>query len=153
MQKLIGHTIADAKLRRVASLAQKLLNLQPGNKNSGLSLEGNLDDNEDSEFGANFVFQAPARFLVDVSLDDGDMMDFKSTVPAAFHDGQYGHIVSTDHSVDGEKFNLTWLRGACDKIVRSSNSQLSQDELAMAICRVLSSEKPGEEVFLVANLL
>ncbi|KAL2639649.1 hypothetical protein AAZV13_06G182700 [Glycine max] len=45
-----------------------------------------------------------------------------------------------------EKFNLTWLRDACDKIVKNCNSQLSQDELAMAICRVLYSEKPGEEI-------
>ncbi|KAJ1402777.1 Winged helix DNA-binding domain superfamily [Sesbania bispinosa] len=147
LQKLIGHAIADAKLKQVASLAQRLLNLQPSNKTSAFSLERNLDADEDLEFGADLVFQAPARFLVDVSLDDGDIMDFKSTVSLAFNEAQYGHIDPTDHSVvSGEKFNLTWLRDACDKIVRNCNSQLSRDELAMAICRVLNSEKPGEEI-------
>ncbi|KAK7411347.1 hypothetical protein VNO78_02780 [Psophocarpus tetragonolobus] len=147
LQKLIGHSVADAKLRQVASLAQRLLNLQPSNRHSTISFEGNLDADEDLEFGADLAFQAPARFLVDVSLDDGDMMDFESTVLLKFQKEQYGHTGPTDHSiVDGEKFNLTWLRDACDKIVRNCNSQLSRDELAMAICRVLNSEKPGEEI-------
>ncbi|QCE13990.1 P-loop containing nucleoside triphosphate hydrolase [Vigna unguiculata] len=147
LQKLIGHTLADAKLRQVASLAQRLLNLQPLNKMSAISFESNLNADEDLEFGADLFFQAPARFLVDVSLDEGDMMDFESTVPLEFHNEQYGHTSAADHSiVDGEKFNLAWIRDACDKIVRNCNSQLSQDELAMAICRVLNSEKPGEEI-------
>ncbi|WVZ20273.1 hypothetical protein V8G54_007595, partial [Vigna mungo] len=147
LQKLIGHTLADAKLRQVASLAQRLLNLQPLNKMSAISIERNLDADDDLEFGADLFFQAPARFLVDVSLDDGDMMDFESTVPLEFHNEQYGHTSPADHSiVDGEKFNLAWIRDACDKIVRNCDSQLSQDELAMAICRVLNSEKPGEEI-------
>lgn len=153
LQKLIGHAIADAKLRQVASLAQRLSKLQPSIKNSAFSLERNLDADEGLEFGDDLAFQAPARFLVDVSLDDGDMIDFKNTVSSAFHKEQYGHTDPTDHFViDGEKFNLTWLRDACDKIVRNCNSQLSRDELAMAICRVLNSEKPGEEVLLDVNL-
>ncbi|KAL2340704.1 hypothetical protein Fmac_008644 [Flemingia macrophylla] len=147
LQRLIGHTVADARVRQVASLAQRLLNLQPSNKNSGISFERNLNAVEDLEFGADLVFQAPARFLVDVSLDDGDMMDFESTVSLEFHKEQYDLTSPTDHSVVyGQKFNLTWLRDACDKIVRNCNSQLSQDELAMAICRGLNSEKPGEEI-------
>ncbi|XP_014495737.1 DExH-box ATP-dependent RNA helicase DExH14 isoform X2 [Vigna radiata var. radiata] len=147
LQKLIGHTLADAKLRQVASLAQRLLNLQPLNKMSAISSERNLDADDDLEFGADLFFQAPARFLVDVSLDEVDMMDFESIVPLEFHNEQYGHTSPADHSiVDGEKFNLAWIRDACDKIVRNCDSQLSQDELAMAICRVLNSEKPGEEI-------
>lgn len=153
LQKLIGHTLADAKLRQVASLAQRLLNLQPLNKMSAISFESNLNADEDLEFGADLFFQAPARFLVDVSLDEGDMMDFESTVPLEFHNEQYGHTSAADHSiVDGEKFNLAWIRDACDKIVRNCNSQLSQDELAMAICRVLNSEKPGEEVYCLVSV-
>ncbi|KAL1337994.1 DExH-box ATP-dependent RNA helicase DExH14 [Arachis hypogaea] len=146
LQKLVGHAIADTKLRHVASLAQNLLNLQPSNKCPALSSERNLDDNEDLEFGADFVFQAPTRFLVDVSFDNVDMMDFRSTLPVSFHEEQYALTIPTDQSVDAEKFNLTWLREACDKIARNSNSQISRDELAMAICRVLNSEKPGEEI-------
>lgn len=149
LQKLIGHPLVDAKLRQVASLAQRLLNLQPLNEIS----ERNLDADEDLEFGANLIFQAPARFLVDVSLDDGDMIDFESTVPLEFHNEQYSLTSTADHSIaDGEKFNLAWIRDACDKIVRNCNSQLSRDELAMAICRVLNSEKPGEEVYCLVSI-
>jgi len=154
LQNLVGHAIADAKLREVAAIAQKLLNLQPTNTNSAVSLERDHDVEEGMEFGDDLVFQAPARFLVDVSLDDGDIMDFKNTVSLGFQKEEYSHTDPTDHFVvEVEKFNLTWLRDACDKIVRNCNPQLSRDELAMAICRVLYSEKPGEEVFLDVNIL
>ncbi|GAU12731.1 hypothetical protein TSUD_122230 [Trifolium subterraneum] len=147
LQNLVGHAIADTKLRQVASLAQKLLHLQPHNTNSTVSLERHHDVEDGMEFGDDLVFQAPARFLVDVSLDDGDIMDFKNTVSLAYQKEEYSHTDPTNHFVvEVEKFNLTWLRDACDKIVRNCNSQLSRDELAMAICRVLNSEKPGEEI-------
>jgi activating signal cointegrator complex subunit 3 len=154
LQKLVSHAIADTKLREVASLAQKLLHLQPHNTNSTVSLERHHDVEDGIEFGDDLVFKAPTRFLVDVSLDDGDIMDFKNTVSLAFQKEESSHTDPTDHFVvEVEKFNLTWLRDACDKIVRNCNSQLSRDELAMAICRVLSSEKPGEEVLLDVNIL
>lgn len=149
MRKILGHTVADANLRQVASLAQTLSKLQPNNK----SVEINIGASEDLEFGADFNFEAPARFLVDVTLDDEDMMDYESTAPSAFQEGHYGYTRTTDHSVvDGGKYNLSWLRDACDKIVKNSVSQLSRDELAMTICRVLDSEKPGEEVLLEVKL-
>lgn len=145
LRRFLGQTVADANLRQVASLAQTLYKLQPSNK----SAERNLDACEDLEFGADFNFEAPGRFLVDVALDSEDMMDYESTAPLAFQEGLYDHTSPTDHSVvDGAKFNLSWLRNACDKIVKNSISQLSRDELAMTICRVLDSEKPGEEVLL-----
>ncbi|XP_058788470.1 DExH-box ATP-dependent RNA helicase DExH14 isoform X2 [Vicia villosa] len=147
LENLVGHAIADTKLREVASLAQKLLILQPNNTNSSISLERHHDVDEDMEFGDDLVFQPPTRFLVDVSLDDGDIADFKNTVSLAFQKEEYSHTDPTNNFVaEVEKFNLTWLRDACDKIVRNCNSQLSRDELAMAICRVLNSEKPGEEI-------
>lgn len=150
LRKILGQTVSDANLRQVASLAQTLHKLQPSNK----SVEGNHDASEDLEFGADFIFEAPARFLMDVTLDSEDMVDYESTAPLAFQEGLHGHSNSTDHSViDGAKFNLSWLRDACDKIVRNSVLQLSRDELAMTICRVLDSEKPGEEVLLEINLL
>lgn len=153
LQNLVGHAIADTKLKEVASLVQKLLNLQPDNTNSAVSLERHHDVEEGLEFGVDLVFQAPTRFLVDVSLDAEDIMDFKSTISLAFQKEEYGHSEPTDHFVvEGEKFNLTWLRDACDNIVRNCNSQVSQDELALAICRVLNSEKPGEEVLLDVNI-
>ncbi|KAL5077954.1 hypothetical protein RYX36_016938 [Vicia faba] len=147
LENLVGHAIADTKLREVASLAQKLLILQPNNTNSSVSLERHHNVDEGMEFGDDLVFQPPTRFLVDVSLDDGDIADFKNTVSLAFQKEEYSHTDPTNHFVaEVEKFSLTWLRDACDKIVRNCNSQVSRDELAMAICRVLNSEKPGEEI-------
>ncbi|GKC89958.1 hypothetical protein Tco_1150607 [Tanacetum coccineum] len=43
-------------------------------------------------------------------------------------------------------FDLEWLGNECSRIVNSSASQLPQDELAMAICRVLDSDKAGDEI-------
>ena len=44
--------------------------------------------------------------------------------------------------------NLRWLNEACDLIVKGGGSQLSRNELAMALCRVLLSNKAGDEVWL-----
>jgi activating signal cointegrator complex subunit 3 len=42
--------------------------------------------------------------------------------------------------------NLRWLKDQCDLIATSGGSMLSGDELAMALCRVLRSNKAGDEV-------
>lgn len=147
LQKLIGHAVLDANIQRVATLAQRLSSLQPTSHESALVLESHVNGSDrDLEFGADLAFQTPARFLVDITLEDEE--DAETTGPSLFQDGwhdhnDYGH----NHSAaDGGKFNLSWLRDACNQIVRESTSQLSQDDLAMAICRVLDSNKPGEEV-------
>ncbi|KAB5524787.1 hypothetical protein DKX38_022536 [Salix brachista] len=72
---------------------------------------------DDLEFGADLAFQAPTRFLVDTSLEDGEMLARKVM-----------HFLPC-------------------LIVRESTSELSKDDLAMAICRVLDSNKPGEELY------
>ncbi|KAI9174879.1 hypothetical protein LWI28_024049 [Acer negundo] len=150
LQNLIGHAVSDANLRKVAYLAQRLSHLQPIDHNAAFVSNSHVNgSSDDREFGADLVFQAPARFLVDGSLEDGELIDDESTAPSSsFHEGWYNHIDSTNyHSVvDGRKFNLSWLGDACDRIVRESISQLSRDDLAIAICRVLDSEKPGEEI-------
>ncbi|KAG8652395.1 DExH-box ATP-dependent RNA helicase DExH14 isoform X2 [Manihot esculenta] len=147
LQKLIGHAVLDANIQRVATLAQRLSSLQPTSHESALVLESHVNGSDrDLEFGADLAFQTPARFLVDITLEDEE--DAETTGPSLFQDGwhdhnDYGH----NHSAaDGGKFNLSWLRDACNQIVRESTSQLSQDDLAMAICRVLDSNKPGEEI-------
>ncbi|CAK7322806.1 unnamed protein product [Dovyalis caffra] len=149
-QKLIGHAVSDAKLQKVASLARRLCGLQPRNSGAALIVDSHVDGSgDDLEFGADFAFLAPARFLVDASLEDGEMLDEESLAPSSmFHDGWYDHSdPGRNHSTtDGGNFDLSWLRDACDQIVRESTSQLSQDDLAMAICRVLDSDKPGEEI-------
>lgn len=149
LQKLIGHTVSDANLRKVASLAQSLYAMQPSNHGVALVSESQANGSgDDLEFGANLVFLAPARFLVDVTLNDGELLGEESAATSLFHDGWYDHgDHARNHSAaDGGNFNLSWLRDACDKIVKESTSQLSRDDLAMAICRVLDSDKPGEEV-------
>ncbi|XP_062168571.1 DExH-box ATP-dependent RNA helicase DExH14 [Alnus glutinosa] len=150
LQKLLGHVVSDANLQRVASLAQKLFGLTPSDHGPPLVSEGLVNGSgNDLEFGADLVFQSPARFLVNVSLEDGELLGEESTAPSSSsHEGWYEpnetrHYPST---ADGGNFNLSWLRDACDRIVRGSTSQLSRDELAMAICRVLDSDKPGEEI-------
>ena len=149
MQKLLGSVVSDTNLQKVASLAQRLFILQPSNLVTGLVHERQVNESGgDVEFGANLAFQAPSRFLVDTSLDDGEFFGEESALPSSGHGGWYDHTAPTHgHSaVDRRNFTLRWLRDACDGIVRGSNSQLSQDDLAMAICRVLDSDKPGEEV-------
>jgi len=42
--------------------------------------------------------------------------------------------------------SLRWLKDQCNLITRSDGS-FSGDELAMALCRVLLSNKAGDEVF------
>ncbi|KAJ4838086.1 DExH-box ATP-dependent RNA helicase DExH14 [Turnera subulata] len=149
LQKLIGHAISDASLRKVASLTQKLSSLQPNKSDaeflSGSSVNGSGDD---LEFGSNLAFQAPSRFLVDVTLEDGELLGPESTTTSSSRNGWYDQsdFAHNHSSADGGNFNLSWLSDACDRIVRGSTSQLSRDDLAMAICRVLDSEKPGEEI-------
>ncbi|KAJ6867832.1 LOW QUALITY PROTEIN: activating signal cointegrator 1 complex subunit 3 isoform X4 [Populus alba x Populus x berolinensis] len=150
LQKLIGHAVSDARLQKVAALSQRLYGLQPRNSGAAIIVESHvIGSGDDLEFGADLAFQAPARFLVDTSLEDGEMLGEESAAPLSmFHDGWYDHgDPGQNHSTtDGGNFDLSWLRDACDQIVGESTSQLSQDDLPMAICRVLDSDKPGEEI-------
>ncbi|XP_031249505.1 DExH-box ATP-dependent RNA helicase DExH14-like, partial [Pistacia vera] len=149
LQTLIGHDVSDAKLQKVASFAQRLFGLQPSEHSAALVSESHVNGGGDGlEFGADLIFRAPARFLVDGSLEDEELMEDESTAPSPFHEGWYNHTDASNYQLaaDARNFNLSWLRDACDRIVRGSVSQLSQDDLAMAICRVLDSEKRGEEI-------
>lgn len=157
VQKLLGHAVSDANVRKVASLAQRLAGMQSSDKGTTLVSERPANGTHDNvEFGADLVFHAPARFLVDVSLEDGELLGEESTgISSSYYEGLYSHGNLNDHypSTDGRSFNLSWLKDACDQIVTKSSSQLSRDELAMAICRVLDSDKPGDEVLVKFHLL
>lgn len=149
MQKLIGHAVSDGNLRKAASLARRLFSLQPIDHEKEIVLEGSVNESsENTEFGADLVFKAPARFLVDISFEDVLAEESSASSSSSHHEGWYGPPdFIPEHSVsDGGRFNLTWLRDACDQIIKKSTSQLSRDELALAICQVLDSDKPGEEV-------
>uniref|UniRef100_A0A803P9U3 RNA helicase n=1 Tax=Cannabis sativa TaxID=3483 RepID=A0A803P9U3_CANSA len=148
LQKLIGRAVSDSNLRKSASLAYKLFALQPIDHEKAITLEGSTNESSDNiEFGADLVFQAPARFLVDKSFEDV-LAEESSASSSLRHEGWYGRPeFIPEYSVSEEgRFNLTWLRDACDQIIEKSVSQLSRDELAVAICQVLYSDKPGEEI-------
>ncbi|PQM33209.1 hypothetical protein Pyn_14185 [Prunus yedoensis var. nudiflora] len=124
VQKLLGHAVSEANVRKVASLAQRLAGMQSSDKGTTLVSERPVNGTHDNvEFGADLVFHAPARFLVDVSLEDGELLVRKAL-----------------------EFLLHIMKDYIVAIVTKSSSQLSQDELAMAICRVLDSDKPGDEI-------
>ncbi|KAI8543195.1 hypothetical protein RHMOL_Rhmol08G0198900 [Rhododendron molle] len=151
LQKLLDHAISDASLQKVASLAHRLSLLQSNNEIRDRFVPGNQVNGsaDDVEFGANLVFRPPARFVVDVSLEDGELWGEESALPfSLLQEGGYDCSDTTkyDSTADGKHFDLRWLRNECDKIVKGSTSQLPQDELAMAICRVLDSEKHGDEI-------
>ncbi|KAK2973851.1 hypothetical protein RJ640_003259 [Escallonia rubra] len=146
LQNLLGHAVLEAHIQKVSSLAQSLARLQPDDHGQKSQVSGSDDD---LEFGADLVFHPPARFLVDVSLEDDELLGEESTAPPPLLDDgwfDHGNSTNTNPAVDDGHFNLIWLRDACDKIVKESGSQLSGDELAMAICRVLDLDKPGDEI-------
>ncbi|KAJ3673847.1 hypothetical protein LUZ60_005839 [Juncus effusus] len=148
MQRLLGFHISDAHIQKVASLAQKLSSLQcteidakplesPANNNNNSNSETSF------EFGSNLDFKTPSRFLVDLSLQEEENDDLF----------QLGYFEEKNYNLNDknkkEVVNLRWLKGKCDEI--AGGSQLSGDDLAMALCRVLLLNKAGDEI--AADLL
>ncbi|KAL6580046.1 activating signal cointegrator 1 complex subunit [Orobanche minor] len=147
LQTLVGHTVQEADILKVASLADRLSNLQ--NIEYGISsLTELVSEGKDMELGADLVFRPPARFLVDNSQEDtGSLMEETSTLSSNCGGwSDYGRSANFHSSVGENNFDLEWLQDACDKIVSASTSLLPRDELAMTICRILDSEKPGDEI-------
>ncbi|THG01810.1 hypothetical protein TEA_006156 [Camellia sinensis var. sinensis] len=155
LQKVLGHAVSDASLQKVSSLAQSLSLLQSNDCSDVFVPQRETNRScDDLEFGADLVFQCPARFVVDVSLEEGELLgegtaSSFSLLQEGLHD--CSDPKGYDSAADGKHFNLQWLRDACDKIVKGSTSQLPQDELAMAVCGLLDSEKHGDEI--AADLL
>lgn len=146
-QKLLGHAVSDGDLQKVLHSAQRLSCLQPKNNTPPLSLDEIFSDN-DAEFGFDLDFRPPSRFLVDTSFDDEDILGPDGLAPSTsiYNDWRASDAVDIHFAPNGIHYDLKWLRESCDQIVRGSASQLSRDELAMTICRVLDSGKPGEEI-------
>ncbi|XP_047939428.1 DExH-box ATP-dependent RNA helicase DExH14 [Salvia hispanica] len=148
LQKLVGHTVLDANILKVASLVERLSSLQ--NKEHGFDYLPELtsEGSEDVEFGADLAFQPPARFLVDISIENGEDFFEETGTSSSNHDGWSNSLGSANShtAVSAGSYDLEWLRDACDRIVSASTSQLPRDELAMTICRILDSEKPGDEI-------
>ncbi|GMQ10899.1 hypothetical protein CsSME_00053719 [Camellia sinensis var. sinensis] len=155
LQKVLGHAVSDASLQKVSSLAQSLSLLQSNDCSDVFVPQRETNRScDDLEFGADLVFQCPARFVVDVSLEEGELLgEGTASSFSLLQEGLYdcSDPKGYDSAADGKHFNLQWLRDACDKIVKGSTSQLPQDELAMAVCGLLDSEKHGDEI--AADLL
>lgn len=152
LQQLVGYNIQDTVLLKVASLAQRIYALQNTSSEAVIGQDLGADEHGDNrgEFGSNLSFHAPSRFIVDVPLENGASLtsDFQFKT-ASFDANRNGHMAYIDHNLtaDLKTINLRWLKDACDLIVKNGASQLSGDELAMALCRVLLSDKAGDEVF------
>lgn len=149
MQKVVGHTLLDTNILKVASLVERLSSLQNKELGSDYLPELTSEGSEDVEFGADLEFQPPARFLVEIPLDNGEVFLDETGTSSSNHEGwsNNGGSANFHTSVGAGSYDLEWLRDACDRIVRASTSQLPRDELAMTICRILDSEKPGDEVY------
>ncbi|XP_068653743.1 DExH-box ATP-dependent RNA helicase DExH14 isoform X1 [Aristolochia californica] len=151
LHRLLGSSISDSAYKKVASLAQRLYALQAGENDDPHNHEsfqlGSSD--ELSEFGTDLSFQVPSRFVVDISLENGSL-DFPSesyihSIPRNVESNV--SLLSVHHNtVERANSNLRWLKDLCDLIVQQSDSQLSGDELALALCQVLISDKAGDEI-------
>ncbi|KAL8547142.1 hypothetical protein ACS0TY_006743 [Phlomoides rotata] len=148
LQKLVGQSVSEANMLKVASLVEKLSGLQYNEYGSVHLPELASEGGEDMEFGAELEFHTPARFLVDNSLEDGGFLIEETSTSSSNHErwSDYGGSANFHPPVNEGKFDLEWLRDACDRIVRASTSQLPRDELAMTICRILDSDKAGDEI-------
>ncbi|GAB2270112.1 activating signal cointegrator 1 complex subunit [Dionaea muscipula] len=147
LQKVIGHTISDAGLQKVMSLTRKLVGLQPDDHVVSLAFAQGLNCNSnDAEFGADLNFRPPSRFLVDIPSDDESIREETVIPSTSLYNGWHDEIVDKNLAISKTTYDLKWLRNACDQIAEESRTQLSGDDLAFAICRVLSSDKPGEEI-------
>ena len=149
LQKFLGYTVPDVKIKKVVALAQRLFILQPSDHDPVNVPKVETHGDNLSEFGSDIIFHAPTRFLVDEPLENGLLLDEESydlSIPP--YQEQFDHVKSTvRHSdVDRRNVDLRWLREECDRIVRRGGSQLSGDELSMALCQVLDSDKHSDEV-------
>lgn len=157
LEKIVGHPISVAYVQKAASQARRLYLSQPVDHGVAISSKEQVNGlNDDVEFGADIMFHAPSRFLIDVPLEDVDLVGEEASASqssASFHYGWYEDgNTKYNQMADDKSYNLSWLRDLCEVLVRDNSSALSRDELAMTICRVLDSDKPGEEVLKFSNL-
>ncbi|VAI08395.1 unnamed protein product [Triticum turgidum subsp. durum] len=146
LERLVGYSVQDSVLKKLAQLAQKLHSLQRGSIQEFVQEDTKVVDGDDtSEFGASFDFKAPSRFIIDVTLDDD--LPLGSGVSSSFQEEQHdASTTSCNSTAFAGPVDLRWLKDQCDLITRSGGSMLSGDELAMALCRVLRSNKAGDEI-------
>ncbi|CAK9255752.1 unnamed protein product [Sphagnum jensenii] len=165
LAKVFGQTFPDDKLLKVATLAHRLYSWKFGATDRN-ALEGVTEAAGSSlvEFGADLDFQVPSESWNDLNgmtFDDDDDDD----------NGEWGEAIDSANSLTGthllnsfdvlknsaknnystsedrwqdsneEEFGLRWLRRGCDQA-----GQLSGDDLAIAVCHVLESDRSGDEI-------
>ncbi|PIA63068.1 hypothetical protein AQUCO_00200832v1 [Aquilegia coerulea] len=151
LQKRLGYTVYDVNIEKAASLAQRLFTMQPNDQEASVFPESEVDGSGHymTEFGSEFIFHEPTRFAVDLPIDDGLFpQDETSVTSTSNHDSWYENYDPplNQSSVGRGSMDLRWLREVCGQIVQKGGSQLSGDELAMALCQVLDSDKAGDEI-------
>ncbi|KAL9249225.1 DExH-box ATP-dependent RNA helicase DExH14-like protein [Drosera capensis] len=148
LQRVVGRSISDVGLQKVISVTRNLVCLQPQDHLVSIapSDQSVSCGSKDVEFGAELDFKPPFRFLVDIPVED-ESLGVESTIPSislqnGWHDAEAVHR----NVAPGNGYDLKCLRKVCEQIVKKSSSELLGDDLAMAICRVLNSDKHGEEI-------
>lgn len=162
---MFGQTFPDDKLLKVATLAHRLYSWKFGATDRS-ALEGVTEAAGSSlvEFGADLDFQVPSESWNDLNgmtFDDdddddngewGEAIDSANSLTGTHllnsfdvlkNSAKNNYSTSEDHWQDSneEEFGLRWLRRGCDQA-----GQLSGDDLAIAVCHVLESDRSGDEV-------
>ncbi|KAL0921817.1 hypothetical protein M5K25_008929 [Dendrobium thyrsiflorum] len=147
LQKLVGYSAQDSSLQKVAESAHRLYMLQRDDPETASAWTGIADRHcEAIEFGSDIAFKVPARFLVDVPLENGAISVVDSFVTVIPHEGQ--HLMNGQYTLNAERevVSLRSLKDACEGIVKQGSSPVSGDDLALALCRLLLSNKAGDEI-------
>ncbi|TVU16272.1 hypothetical protein EJB05_39825, partial [Eragrostis curvula] len=124
LESLVGCTIQDSVLNKIANSTQKLGSPQRASTHE--VVQRRAEDADRSEFGAHFDFKSPAPFLID------DDLPFE--------------IAGLSEPFEKGQMNLKWLKDQCVLITKGGGSMLSGDELEMALCQVLISDKSNNEI-------
>ncbi|KAG0487188.1 hypothetical protein HPP92_009283 [Vanilla planifolia] len=148
LQSLVGYTVPDSSLHKVAELAHRLYMLQcEGHDIAHMQTQTEILDgcgDKFPEFGSDITFQVPARFLVETYLENGvSRDDFVNSTP---NDGK--HLMHAHRPLKSGRdvVNLRMLKDACEEIFNQGNTELSGDDLAMTLSRILLSNKAGDEI-------
>ncbi|XP_078430191.1 U5 small nuclear ribonucleoprotein helicase isoform X2 [Wolffia australiana] len=156
VERVLGCSVSAQHLERVSISAKRLSELQHVGIET-LGLDQKMVDVNDTilgEFGSNLFFQDPIRFHMDIPEESWmPSHNGTSTTSTSRIIGSQSHVGLRSNNLDerSESINLKWLKNACDLIVQGGGSQLSGDELVMALCRLLVSNKAGDEI--AADLL
>ncbi|GLJ46147.1 hypothetical protein SUGI_0972180 [Cryptomeria japonica] len=156
VHQLLGVSPSDAIIQKAASLANRLYKSQMENHVLSIDEASDLmdhrkssEDNE-SEFGFNLNFRAPSTNLNQEIAEEEEEIFLNNIAYSETDRRESNSKLSVDYSpglnYDNKNFDLRWLKEICDQMAMTGGSQLPGDDLAMALCHVLDSDKPGDEV-------